>query len=359
MFGVNPKLWFGTGIHYALQHYYDPMLKRDPTETWMSWYELQWNGGIVQHSDLEYTYDLKPIGPFSETENSAMYKVRGLRELLPTDSSEEFDSYRLLGINMMEFYKTFAAKNDEFEVVAAESSFSIPLGFESKDLREESPNYGKALEVHARGKRDAIIFQFKTGRYAILDHKTADKIGDDYFRKYDRDPQISTYLWASQKEAQLHDLPWVDVQDGIVQALRKDAPRMPSVLKNGWQPSISRTDEATTAEMFEKHIRDNELVKWFEENEKAQAYYTYLLNNGDDLFIMRQTSRRNKHEIAAQDAKIKSIAREMLSEPAIYANQTGDWLCLNCQFRAPCLAADDGSDWKGMLVDGYELNRDR
>lgn len=359
IFGVNPKLWFGTGIHYALEKYYNPALKRDPVETWTTWYELQWNGGVVRIEDLEYTYDLNPIELHDPNIDSYMYRVRGLRDLLPTQADEEFEGYRQLGIGMMEFYKDYAKRNDEFEVVAAESQFSIPLGFESKDLREDSPNYGSMLEVHARGKRDAIIFYFESGRYAIIDHKTAESIGETYFKKLDRDPQISTYLWASQKEAEIHDLPWKNIQDATLQALRKAHPLPPTILKNGWQPSISKTSESTTAELFEKHVRDNDLVKWFEENEAAQSYYTYLLAMGDEQFIQREPTRRNKYEIQAQDAKIKMIAREMLNEPNIYANQSGDWLCLQCQFRAPCLAADDGSDWQGMLADGYELNRDR
>lgn len=381
IFGVNPKLWFGTGIHYALEKYYNPALKRDPVETWTTWYELQWNGGIVSESDLEYTYDLKPVRqapvpiPLSEAaemseellehhfmnpkNTNVLYRVRGLRDLLPTQADEEFEGYRQLGIGMMNFYKDYAKRNDEFEVVAAESQFSIPLGFESKDLREDSPNYGSMLEVHARGKRDAIVFYFESGRYAIIDHKTAETIGDTYFKKLDRDPQISTYLWASQKEAEIHDLPWKNIQDATLQALRKGYPLPPTILKNGWQPSISKTNESTTAELFEEYVRSNDLVKWFEENEAAQTYYTYLVAMGDEQFIQREPTRRNKYEIATQDAKMKMIAREMLNEPNIYANQSGDWLCLNCQFRAPCLAADDGSDWQGMLADGYESNRDR
>src|SRR4051812_5729556 len=45
--GVVMPLWFGSGIHWALRHYYDPLLKRDPVETFKTWWDIQWNGGYV------------------------------------------------------------------------------------------------------------------------------------------------------------------------------------------------------------------------------------------------------------------------------------------------------------------------
>src|SRR5262245_66668156 len=41
-YGVNPNLWYGGGIHYALEQYYNPVLRRDPVETFIAWFTLQW-----------------------------------------------------------------------------------------------------------------------------------------------------------------------------------------------------------------------------------------------------------------------------------------------------------------------------
>lgn len=366
-YGIDTRLWFGTGIHYALEHYYNPTLQRDPVETWLTWYELQWAGGIVTEADLEYTYDLNPklqrgndgAEDIIDPVQGKVYSVRGLRDLLPDDRSEEFNDLKELGVGMMSFYKDYCKRNDDFTIVAAETQFSIPLGFDAVDKREISPNYGKTLQVHARGKRDFIYFNYTTGRYGLFDHKTAANIGEDYFKKLDRDPQITTYLWASQKEALLHDLPWYNIEDATLQALRKAVPQPPSINANGWQPSINRSEESTTAQIFADYIEQAGIVKWYEENEKAQSYYNWLLSEGDKLFIQREVTRRNRYEIAAQDRKIKMIAQEMIGDPNIYANQTQDWLCLNCRFRGPCLAADDGSDAQFMLTEGYEKNKDR
>src|SRR6516164_542862 len=44
---VVMPLWFGSGIHWALSQYYDPVLPRDPVEVFQTWWEVQWRGGII------------------------------------------------------------------------------------------------------------------------------------------------------------------------------------------------------------------------------------------------------------------------------------------------------------------------
>src|SRR5262245_39171121 len=202
--GINVNFWFGNGIHYSLEHYYNPVLSRDPVETFKTWFAMQWHGGIIPFDDdmLEQVYDPNP----KETELG--WEIRGLNDLLPIGDEEEFAAFLELGIGMMEFYKTYAKKNDEFEVVAVESKFSVPLEFESVDIREESPNYGKSIEVHLRGKRDAVIYyperKDPKWQYTILDHKTAGKIDEDYFLKLENDPQCTTYIVATTYEARTY-----------------------------------------------------------------------------------------------------------------------------------------------------------
>lgn len=365
--GVKIELWFGTGIHYALEMYYDPILQRDPVESFTTWYEFQWNGGIVGKEWLERTYDVHPQLDTTTIDQDAneRYRIRGLRDILPNPEvvEEQFELHRQLGIAMMEFYRDWAVKNDDFVTVAAESTFSIPLGFEAIDLREDSPNHGKKLEVHARGKRDAVIYFPHLDKFGVNDHKTAIRIDEDYFVKLEKDEQVSTYLWAAIMESQMEGYPWSDhIFDRVLYtALRKNYPKPPTVLKDGKSLSIDRQKEGTTAELFSEAVQSTpELSYWFTNNEKAQNYYTYLCESGDTMFIQRDLVTRNVHETKATGEHLRMIAKEMLdTEINIYPNPTGNWLCTGCAFRSPCIAADDGSDWKGMLTDGYEQNRDR
>jgi len=360
IYGINFPLWFGTGIHFALEKFYDPILRHDPVESFKTWFEFQWEGGIVSAEWLDLLYD---VHPHIMEVPSDKYLVRGLKEMLPNIElvQEEVDFHRDLGIGMMTFYKEYAERVDDFVVVAAESSFSIPLGFDSVDIREESPNYGKTLQVHARGKRDAVIYYPEMDKFGIIDHKTAARINEDYFAKLDKDEQCSTYLWATIQESKLFDLPWKDhVVDRVVyNAVRKNYPKPPSMTTRGY-PSVDRQKEGTTADLFKEAIVGNEnLEVWFRTDEKAQAYYTYLCEMGDSLFIQRDLVTRNAAEIDNVGKHLEMVAREMLNKPAIYPSPSGEFRCLQCAFRAPCIAADDGSDWQGMLADGYEKNRDR
>jgi len=379
--GINFPLWFGTGIHYALEKYYDPILRHDPVESFKTWFQFQWEGGVVGAEWLDLLYDVHPhvadnctcgIEPRGATKNghkpdcpvvNHQYKVRGLKDMLPNVElvQDEVGTHLALGIGMMEFYKSYAERVDDFVVIAAESSFSIPLGFESFDIREESPNYNKKLEVHARGKRDAVIYYPEMDKFGIIDHKTAARINEDYFAKLDKDEQCSTYLWATIQESKLFDLPWKDgIVDRVVyNAVRKNYPKVPTFTSRGF-PSLDRQKEGTTAELFKEAIVGNDnLEDWFRNDEKAQAYYTYLCEMGDSLFIQRDLVTRNLAEIYNTGSHIKMVARDMLNEPAIYPSPSGEFRCLQCAFRAPCISADDGSDWQGMLADGYEENSDR
>lgn len=369
IYGVNVPLWFGSGIHYALEMYYHPGLKRDPVEAFKTWYTYQWEGGDVTEDWLERSYDVHAqyLGEWaSDTDPKknvvhGLYRIRGLRELLPDPVPEEFEQHLELGIGMLTYYKEYSEKNDEFVVVAAESQYSIPLGFERIDRREESPNYGKRIEVHARGKRDAVIYFPEYDKYGIIDHKTAIKIGDDYALKLTKDEQCSNYLWATIQEAALFDLPWngKTVDRVIYNALRKNYPKPPTPLKNGF-PSMDRQKEGTTAEYFAEYIRKNGLAEWYNDDERAQAYYNHLLTQGDTLYIQRDLVTRNKYEVEATGAHLRMIAEEMLADDLrVYPNPTGEFLCLRCQFRSPCIAKDDGSDWMGMLSEAYEESKGR
>lgn len=370
--GVNMALWFGTGIHYALEMYYDPMLKRDPVESFKTWYNYQWEGGIVGEEWLERTYDIHPrlhkfthdaLAQAEAGDPDDHWHIRGLKELLPNVElvQEEFEAHRELGIGMLTFYKDWALEHDDFITVAAESTYSIPLGFDAVDMREDSPNYGKTLQVHARGKRDAVIYFPQYDKFGINDHKSAVRIDEAYFKKLEKDEQCSNYLWATIQESKLYDLPWKDhvVDRVLYTALRKNYPKPPTVLQSGFL-SLDRQKEGTTAELFQAAVIGNpNLEEWFRGNEKAQAYYTYLCEMGDSAFVQRDLVTRNKYEIENTGKHLAMVAKEMLNDPSIYPNPTGEFRCLECAFRNPCIAADDGSDWKGMLADGYEQNRDR
>lgn len=377
--GINNNLWFGTGVHYALEQFYTPGLRRDPVEAWKTWFDIQWRGGIVTEDWLDKVYDLKPqpvtkpgtyhvLGtltnePFTPVE-SDLWKVRGLEDILPDPDHNEYDELFVLGTKMMEFYKDYAARMDDFEVILPEHIFSVPIWdfdndriLKAVDVREDSPNYGKELEVHARGRMDGIWVK-PNGKLGIIDHKTAISIGEDYFRKLETDEQCTAYLWAAQVEASYYDLPHKGepLEKVIYNVLRKAYPKPPTMLKNGMF-SIDRENESCNYEM---------LMAWAQEympgipfNPKQQAYADWLKDVGDEQFIIRRDVPRNAHQLYNMGYRTYLEALDMLNEPRIYPTIDNDYLCLGCQFRSPCLAREDGGDWEQLIRDNYSSNKDR
>lgn len=382
VFGIIPALWFGTGIHWSLEQYYTPGLRRDPVEAWKTWFDIQWRGGEVTEEWLPRIYDLKPqlLSPVPDSPSDLdydwpgspgsprIYLVRGLEDILPDPDHEKFEEMFELGIGMMDFYKEYAEEHDDFTVLMLEHDFSVPVwDYENKcilkriDVREDSPNYGKELEVHARGRQDAIILRHGAERLGIMDHKTAISIGEDYFAKLETDEQCTNYLYAAQVEANYYDLPHKGkaFEEVLYNVLRKAYPKPPTVLNNGFF-SIDREKESTTYPMLKSWIEKNlPGVGEAALNEKQLAYLEYLKDVGYEQFIIRRPVRRNQHQLHSAGERLYLESMDMLSDPLIYPNITDSFACLHCQFRPPCLAKEDGSDWEMLIRENYTSSKDR
>jgi hypothetical protein len=316
--GINFNLWFGTGIHVALELYYDPALKRHPVEVWNTWY----------HDSVRELQEKNP-GFYDENE-------------------EEFLEHFHLGTGMMEFYHTYAEKNDQwFEVIETESDFAVPLGFNALDPRD-----GEWKEVRYCGRRDVLIRNLDNGRYGLIDHKTTSRIDEDFFIKLEMDEQCTGYMWATEQERE------IEIDFVVYNSLRKVCPKLPTVLKSG-KLSLDRTNESTTAAMFEQAVKDNDLEVWLFDTEKAGLYLDYLKEVGDEQFVLRHTVKRNRNEIHEQGINIELVAKDMLDAPSLYPNPSASWYCTKCPLRPPCLAMNDGSDHWEMLEYGFESNPDR
>ena len=377
--GVRMPLWYGTRIHLALQKFYDkPSI--DPVDAFKADWSLEWDGGLVHESELDQYADRMPIpGPTEGT-----YWIKGLSELLPNveEKIDEFEHHRQLGIGMLEFYRDVnSPKYDEFEVIQLEHLFSVPIldpegkALYAVDTREMpegwEPNftteneYGPLMieasdiikQVHARGKMD-VVAKIEDG-YIIRDYKTTAKLDDDYFRHLDLDEQCTTYLTLAEREARMYGFEYTEIDYIDYVALRKAFPSPPTITTRGL-PSLDRQKESTTAEMFEVAIKELNLDIWLQNDIKAKSYYEYLVSMGDKQFIWPERVRRNKMQKENAELRLYYEAMDMLNpELVLYPNPRKEYLCLNCIFRAPCIAAEDGSDWRWMLDNNYVKNYDR
>jgi hypothetical protein len=321
--------------------------------------------------------------------------VDGLCDILDDpDAEEKFLELRDLGIGMMYYYVEYAEENDNFTVISTEHDFSVPvldpdgyplymidkrkmpsdwepdfeLGNEFGPLMRETANIivdEDAMahsvvekQVHVRGRMDVIVQDQETGRYGIRDYKTASRVDDDYFRHLELDEQCTSYLTYGQLEARLHSLEYQHLEYIDYVALLKAYPRPPTFTSRGL-PSVDRQKESTTSEMFAKAIKDNGLEGLFAADTKLQNYYTWLIEHGDKRFIQVTTTWRNHAQRKNAGLRLYYEALDMLNDPIPYPNPTKNYSCLNCVFRVPCLAAEDGSDYQAILEDGYMPNFDR
>jgi hypothetical protein len=317
---------------------------------------VQWRGGHITEEWLDQVYDRKPI----QDPHTGDYKVVGLKDLIDDPDVEPFEEHRELGINMLKYYRDYAEEHDNFSVIMAEHTFSVPVWDSTYNdvLVRHDPRDGVTKPVHIRGTQDAIIQDNETGRFGILEHKSAIRIDEDYFRKLDKDEQCTTYMYAAEQEAAIHELEYDKIDFVLYNAIRKAFPSPPTEVRGGVF-SVDRNKESTTPEMLQKFIDDNGIQMIVDEDPKLQAYVEYVNTVGHEQFIKRDMVRRNRAEIRSCGKRIYMEAMDMLDDPRIYPNPTGDYMCLNCPFRAPCIAVDDGSDWQMMLDDMFEKNWSR
>jgi PD-(D/E)XK nuclease superfamily len=388
--GIYQPFFFGTGIHYALENYYTPMssIRRDPVESFKTWFDIMWTGGTVTAEWLDRVYDLNPQphdravnyasggiddDPSSYTDSDGpvlTWTVRGLRDIVPEIDEYEFMEIRELGIAMLENYKRYAAENDGFEVISVEHDFSVPIWdydndciLMAVDMREQSPNYGKKLEVHSRGRMDMQTIK-PNGKLGIVDHKTVEKMEAELDAKLETDEQITTYLWAAEVEASYYDLPHKGqpFEEVIYNVIRKAAPKPPTIVRGGLF-SVDRNNESCTYDLI-KQWMDSANISYSELDEKHQGYVDWLRKIGDEQFFVRKLVRRNRHQLRNAGYRIYQETLDMLDvamRPThkIYPNFRKDWSCLNCQFRAPCLAIESGEDWQYLIRENYTTTKDR
>lgn len=326
--GINFNLTFGTAIHDSLEFYYGQTDDND-------------EDAVVEH--------------FKEYWIGLGEKVRDANEGWWAENADEFEYHTDLGEGMLRYYIPWAQANDNFRVVALEHPFKVDTGIKARD-----PETGDIKPIYYCGRMDMIVQELDTGSYAVVDHKTSSRHEDeDYLAKLDMDEQVTRYMWAAQLEAEQQDLEYKVINKVYYNVLFKGYPRPPSVTSRGVL-SLDRQKESTTAELFAQAVMADEgLQYWVQTNEKAQQYFDYLKGQGHSRFIHREPVYRSPQELQANMQNCLWEIEDMLRHDVhIYPNVTGDWYCIKCPFRGPCIATNDGSDVSYMLTEMYEPNMD-
>lgn len=308
---VNPNLWLGSGFHFALEDYHG-----------------------YRHFDTP--------GDALEAYSKAHRSI---------ERPENYEDLILLGQGMLGYYtELWLPKHNSYtDARKLETLWIDGIPQVEVNYEVQIPNlYIDGLPVYAGGTFDRIAKdQFDT--LWIIDYKTAATID---VAKLVTDPQVSQYYWAG---TYLYGM--VGRIEGIAyQQHRKKVPDFPRKLKDG-SLSLDKS-QVTTFALY----RDALYSEYGGVPQRYQEFLAMLSDketeDGDD-FVRLDFVERNPYQVQSEEGKLIEEAYDMLNPNLpLYPNPTRDcyW---DCSFRSPCLALDDGSDYKYMLDSMYIKKEER
>lgn len=290
-------LWFGTGIHYALEDFHGLNLYGNPALAFLAYVEAGARAKILPATWQEH----QEMG----LALMAYYAEEWLR------SRPGLETYEVDG-------------KPQVEVNGA-----IDLGARTPDGRRIL--YGFTM--------DRIIVD-EYGRLWIVEYKTAKVVRLFHF---DVDEQITSYCWCAWK---LYNRPIAGV---VYQQFVKKTPTLPKILSSGKVSTDTR--QSTSAALYAKMLTDmyGTLELAPNENIRALNKFRSLEDEDKDKFIVRHRIERNQRQIESFEEKVRMELEEITNPNLpLYPNPTKDCEYM-CPMQAACVAMDDGSDWEGTL----------
>ena len=315
--GAKP-LEFGTDCHAGWAAYYDPL-------TWDLLKSPATRDVVLQNVWAEYMKSHKKHR--QKAIDASDYDTLGLEQ------EDDYAERIILARGMFDNYFEWAPLEDNFTPVEVEVDFEVPI-LDDKGEHYHCDCHG--WPVFYQGRLDGIV-QDQFGWYWILEHKTTSVMGDTSHLILDE--QTGSYAWAIQHMLGVRVL-------GILynEALKK-VPHAPPQLvstRKGRNFSIAK-DMDTTYELYLDTItKAGEPIVLYEE------ILNYLKHQGNK-FLRRTPVNRNAEELADIGHRIYLEAQDMLDpDLKIYPNPNR-FTCMQCAFRSPCIAKNDGSDYEFLL----------
>jgi PD-(D/E)XK nuclease superfamily len=305
------ELDFGTAWHKALEVYYNPDNPRDAIGA------LQAFNQLVQQQDIvarDYGIDF------------------------------ELDTLKQLGEGMLKYYFEWAAIYDDFESVAVEREFEVPILHPNGNpvvytfcpCRNANEPPGEPHEWVFQGRVDGIRRR-NDGTYWIAEEKTAKTESD--WSWHVMEPQTLRYMWALK-----HSL-GIDFHGVIRTEALKRFPTPPAKLKSG-RLSVDRRQATTTKQLMLAIAKNGEQL---EDREEYIEYLRFLQSPAAPTFVRREyvDFTPEMMEIAGQN--LYRVASRMISTPDKELLPNVTFMCKRCMFFGPCLGKQSGDDFMYTL----------
>lgn len=337
-------LWFGSGIHFALEDYHG------------------------------YNYFKRPSNAFTAY---CIATAKQASTQLPPDAQEHFD----MGVKMMDYYtdhwfrhrrmsETYwcppvptgderidaggygptlpnGEPNPNFHkswIPQVEVDFEIPIPLEASPILAA---YAEALGADCvlyRGTIDRVGID-PDGSLWVIEYKTAKRVENFH---YQTDPQITTYFWAASN---IYTRP---VSGIAYYQFVKNSPEPPRLLKSTGKISTA-SNLVSSGPLYRSALErmyGSDETKWPSANKDKLTELMMAETEHRDRFITREFIRRNMHMAQAEAQKILLEVEDMMNpDLPLYPNPTRN-CSMMCSFLAPCVTMDDGGDWE------YEIERE-
>lgn len=224
----------------------------------------------------------------------------------------------------------------KFSILATEQEFCIPV---------YNPK-GKPTKDQFRGKFDMIVMDEFDSTW-FYEHKTTALSVDNRFEDVDLEIQLNNYFMVASKM-------YEDFAGGVLNVIRKKAPRIPEPLKSGKSLSVDKKID-TTYELYLEAIE-----KYGFKKEDYTEILNILKEKGDRFFGRMIVSRsqaqldetRNEIFYAIKQIKADVKAFEKSKDESIFF-RCPDMFCKNCSYFNLCILDSKKGDIKDYITSNF------
>ena len=305
-------LWFGTGIHLAMEHWYIPGRERgvDPRETWRDY---------VQKAQA----DTKYVNTYHDG-----------------DFAEAVPSLEL-GLDMLEGYLEHYGREPNIEVISAEQTFQVEIPYpEWHPLDGRKGAEARDSKGAYVGTFDQVYRDHDTGKIWLKDFKTAAQLGSSSTQYLPLDDQAGSYWAVADYTLRKQGLIGKDerisgiVYDYLVKAKRDRRPRNPEGLVTN-KPQKKHYVAALNEPGVDKlKLADLESLA----RERGVVVFGEVSANQPRKLLERVPVYRNPSERRRQINRIQDDleAMSLVRNGVLSATKTPTRECSFCQFREIC-----------------------
>lgn len=335
----SPALWFGTGIHLALEKWYTPGTERgvNPVETWEQY---------CDESAANTTY---------------------INTYMEGDFSEAVEA-KELGTAMLNAYLAEYGIEEWMEVIAVELSFQVPV----KHLTWEADGDPQTTTSYYVGTMDLVYRDLRDGKIYVMDHKTAKALGSSNTQYLPLDDQAGAYWAAAVYVLRQKGLigPKERLEGIVYNYLVKAKPDARPRNKDGFATNnpqkkhyVAALEGIETEKPLDKYKVD-ELKSLAEANniEVFGEVSARQPSKNFDRVIVRKNPRQQVRQIERMVDDFQAM--DLVRSGVVAVTKTPTRECSFCAFRDLCEIDEAGMDYtdmRDMLYkkwDPYEAHRE-